>query len=129
MQRHPRLQPLSREHYSALKLAKLCAQAADGDDTAIGLACQRAIQFHAEALQPHFLLEENSLFPLLRDTPHQPLVEHALLDHRELARLKERMLPADKEVLRQFGQLLKEHVRFEERDLFPALETRLDQAE
>jgi len=129
MQRHPRLQPLSREHYGALKLAKLCAQAAEGDDTAIGLACQRAIQSYADELQPHFLFEENSLFPLLRDTSYQLLVEHALLDHRKLAELKDRMLPADKEVLRQFGQLLLAHVRFEERELFPALETRLDQAE
>jgi len=39
------------------------------------------------------------------------------------------MLSANKEVLRQFAQLLKTHVSFEERELFPALETRLDQAE
>ena len=126
MQRHPRLQPLSREHYSALKLAKLCEQATDGDDAAIDLACRRVIRSYTDELQPHFLLEEDSLFPLLWDTPQQALVEHALLDHRELARLKERMLPADKEVLRQFGQRLKAHVRFEERELFPALESRLD---
>ena len=129
MQRHPRLQPLSREHYSALKLAKLCEQAADGDDAAINQACQHVIQSYTNELQPHFSLEEESLFPLLRDTPQQALVEHALLDHRQLAELKERMRSADRAVLRQFGQHLKAHVRFEERELFPALETRLDQAE
>ena len=75
------------------------------------------------------MLEWNSSFPLLRDTPHQPPVEHALPDRLDLARLKERMLSANKEVLRQFAQLLKTHVSFEERELFPALETRLDQAE
>lgn len=127
MQRSPQLQPLSREHHTALVLAELCKRSAGADAAAVEAACQRVIRSYADELQPHFLIEERTLLPLLQGTPQQPLAERTLLDHQQLAGLRDRMQVPDADALRQFGQILMAHVRFEERELFPVLERYLDQ--
>lgn len=129
MQRSPQLQPLSREHHTALVLAKVCERSADADAATIKAACQRVIQSYADELHPHFQIEEQTLLPLLQGTPEQALAERTLHDHRQLAELRERMQAPDADALRQFGKILMAHVRFEERELFPALERYLDQPE
>jgi hemerythrin-like domain-containing protein len=79
MKRNPTLQPLSREHHTALSLAKACERAAQsGDEELVGKACQRAIQAYANELQPHFQFEEQSLLPLLHSIETQPLVQRTL---------------------------------------------------
>ena len=93
------------------------------------MACHRVIQSYADELHPHFLIEEQQLLPLLHGKPEQPLAERTLHDHRQLAELRDRMRTPDADALRQFGQILMAHVRFEERELFPALERYLDQPE
>jgi len=127
VQRSPQLQPLSREHHTALVLAKACERSAAADAAAVEAACRRVIRSYADELHPHFLIEEQTLLPLLQGTPQQPLAERTLLDHRQLAELRDRMQTPDADALRQFGQILMAHVRFEERELFPALERYLDQ--
>ena len=129
MRRSPRLQPLSRDHHAALVLAKVCERSADADVATVAAACQRVIRSYTDELQPHFLIEEETLLPLLRGTPEQPLAERTLHDHQQLAELRDRMQVPGADALRQFGEILMAHVRFEERELFPALERYLDQFE
>lgn len=126
MQRSPALQPLSREHHAALKLAKACeraALAADAPDVA--RACRRAMDACAGELKAHFSVEERTLLPLLDGTPDQPLAGRALAEHGQLYALLDGLQQNDAETLGRFGKCLAEHVRFEERELFPALENRL----
>jgi hemerythrin-like domain-containing protein len=126
MKRNPILQPLSREHHTALTLAKACERAAQsGDEVLVGKACQCAIQAFSDALEPHFQLEEQSLLPLLHSTATQPLVERTLSDHQQLRALLNGLRQRNAEVLSSFGKRLSAHVRFEERELFPALESLL----
>lgn len=88
MKRSPALQPLSREHHTALTLAKACERAAQsGDEERVGKACQRAIQAFSNELEPHFQFEEQSLLPLLHSIETQPLVERTLVDHEQLREL------------------------------------------
>jgi hemerythrin-like domain-containing protein len=126
MKRSPFLQPLSREHHTALTLAKACERAAQSDDIElVGQACQRAIRAYATELEPHFQIEEASLLPLLRTTETHPLVQRTLADHRQLRGLLAGLQQHDVAALASFGQCLALHVRFEERELFPALENLL----
>ncbi len=126
MRRSPALQPLSREHHAALKLAKACERAVLSADAAeVERACRRAMEVYASELEAHFAVEEQKLLPLLHGTPDQPLVERMLTEHRQLYALLDGLRQNDAEILARFGKCLTAHVRFEERELFPALESKL----
>jgi iron-sulfur cluster repair protein YtfE (RIC family) len=124
MKRSPTLQPLSREHHTALVLANACERAAQtGDAALVKLACQRATHALLNDLEAHFNIEEQTLLPLLQTPETQALVQRTLADHRQLRGLHDDLLQNDSEALNNFGKCLAAHVRFEERELFPALES------
>lgn len=120
------MQPLSREHHTALTLAKACERAAQSRDEArIAEACQRALKAFSDELEPHFQIEEQSFLPLLRSAEHGALERRTLEDHQRLRALRDGLQRNDVETLAGFGKHLSDHVRFEERELFPALENLL----
>ncbi len=126
MKRSATLQPLSREHHTALVLAKACEKAAQtGDAVLVNLACQRASHAFSNELEAHFNIEEQTLLPLLSSPETQVLVQRTLSDHRQLRSLLEGLLQNESEALSNFGKCLAAHVRFEERELFPVLENLL----
>lgn len=130
MKRSPLLQPFSREHHSALTLAKACELAArSGDAAEIFNACQRAIREFSEGLEPHFQIEEHTLLPLLNDEKSQPLAQRTLAEHRQLRAFLCDLQLYNAEALGSFGRCLAAHVRFEERVLFAALEGVLNESE
>jgi len=127
MKRRPALQPLSREHHTALTLAKACERAAQSRDVdRVVQTCRRVIQAFSDELEPHFQVEELSLLPLLHDAGNKPLEQRTLADHQQLRALLDGLRQNDIEALDDFGKLLSAHVRFEERELFPALENLLE---
>lgn len=124
MKRSEALQPLSREHHTALTLAKACERAVQSGVAAqVSAACQRAILAFAEELEPHFQIEEQTLLPLLNGAGKQPLLQRTLAEHQQLRALLEGLRQNDAAALDSFGKGLADHVRFEERELFPALES------
>ncbi|MFP5409210.1 MAG: hemerythrin domain-containing protein [Gammaproteobacteria bacterium] len=126
MKRSAFLQPLSREHHTALSLARRCERAAaSGDAALVDEACREAVDALAQDLKLHFETEERSLLPLLQDAAQQPAVERTLADHRHLHGLLDGLQRNDVATLDAFGKSLAAHVRFEERELFPAIETLL----
>jgi len=126
MKRSAALQPLSREHHTALTLAKACERAVlSGDAAQVELACQGAIRAFSDELETHFQLEEQTLLPLLNSPETQPLAVRTLGDHRQLHDLLAGLQLANVAALDSFGKCLAAHVRFEERELFPALENLL----
>lgn len=128
MKRIPALQPLSREHHTALTLAKACERAVrSNDEERVGKTCQRVIQAFSAELEPHFQVEEQSLLPLLHSSENQPLLQRTMEDHHQLRALLDGLQRNDIEALGNFGKLLHAHVRFEERELFPALESLMPQ--
>ncbi len=123
MKRHASLLPLSREHHTALSLARHCERCAQsGDATLIDAACRRAIDEFARHLDAHFQTEERTLLPLLQGAATAPLVQRTLAEHRALHDCLDGLQHNDVGVLARFGQCLAAHVRFEERELFPAIE-------
>lgn len=130
MKRSAILQPLSREHHTALSLAKSCERAALSDDSAkVAQACQRAMLAFSAELEPHFQIEEQSLLPLLKGPKTQNLVQRTLADHERLRALLPGLQQTDAAALGSFGKSLNAHVRFEERELFAVLESLLEARE
>ena len=121
MKRHPRLQDLSREHYSALKLARAARQAAEsGEMDAMTAFAQRVVRVFATELDPHFRVEEQGILVALARAGENELVERTLSEHAELRRLTMLLSDPDAVTLLRFADLLAAHVRFEERELFEA---------
>lgn len=125
MKRAAALTALSREHHGALVLAKRIAGADAAGRSALGR--ELAARFTAE-LEPHFLMEEAELLPRLARAGALDLVERTLEEHRLLRALVLRTAGGDQAALTEFGRLLEAHVRFEERELFAAAQSRLDAA-
>lgn len=127
MKRHPHFQDLSREHHSALKLARAARQAAaSGDADETTRLARRVADLFATELEPHFRVEEQGILVELARAGRHPLVERTLDEHAELRRLAARMAAPDATMLLRFGDLLATHVRFEERELFEAAQAVMD---
>ena len=126
MKRDPRLRGLSSEHHHALVLARsLTTLVAAG--RANEAAHQLAERFERE-LEPHFRVEEAVLLPALRQVGEVALVERTQADHASLRALAIEASAGRSDVLVAFAELLTDHVRFEERELFPCCEARLPAA-
>lgn len=121
MKRSPALRALSSEHHTGLVLARRASLAADGDVTAAWNDV--AHRFETE-LEPHFRTEETALLPALAQAGEKAIVERTLAEHAQLRQLiYDRPHTADS--LRAFADLLTQHIRFEERELFAAAQARL----
>ena len=127
MKRSAALQPLSREHHAALSLTKHCERAAaSGNPGQLNESCHRVAEQFSRDLEPHFGVEERELLPMLKAAGHIALVERTLLEHRQLRALHASLLQdCTAGTLDSFARLLGAHVRFEERELFVALEVLL----
>ena len=127
MKRHRKLQDLSREHHHALQLALQAKRAAtSGEPAAIEATAAACVAAFSGELDPHFVVEETTLLPLLIAAGEHGLVEHVMTDHTELRRLSAQLRQADAATLLAFAERLSSHVRFEERELFEVLEVLLD---
>jgi hemerythrin-like domain-containing protein len=124
MKRAEALQPLSRDHLKALLAAKRLKEAPDVDTATSAFS-----QFW-DVEQNHFRIEEEVLLPhwAARTEVDEPAVERMLADHlairRDALRLTRGELSLDG--LHALGTRLHNHVRFEERELFPMIEQALD---
>ncbi|MBS1880870.1 MAG: hemerythrin domain-containing protein [Actinobacteria bacterium] len=126
MKRTPALQPLSREHLTALLVARDLKAADDLD-----AAAARFLTFWDEDGKYHFRIEEEVLLPgwaadgeLDREGVARLAAEHLTI-RSEALRLRAGRLSLTQ--VRALGELLHDHVRFEERVLFPAAEAALDE--
>jgi len=122
MKRDPRLHGLSSEHHHALVLARTCAARAGAWTQADGT--ELAARFEAE-LEPHFRTEEEVLLPALREACAEALAEQLEREHAVLRSLLRAAQAGDGPAATELATRLSEHVRFEERELFPACEARL----
>ncbi|MFN8215721.1 MAG: hemerythrin domain-containing protein [Solirubrobacterales bacterium] len=126
MKRAEALQPLSREHLVALLAAKKLREAEDVDT-----AAREFLTFWESDGRRHFRIEEEVLLPgwaaygeIDRAGIARMLDEHLAI-RREAFRLEAGELSIDQ--VRELGDLLHDHVRFEERELFVAAEAALDE--
>ena len=127
MKRADALQPLSRDHHRALEVALKLRRATESD---AAQACEHFLSFWREHGAHHFRVEEEVLLPdaAPQVQPTDPAVVRVLTDHVEIRRraaeLESAASPKPDE-LNALGELLNDHVRHEERVLFPMIEERL----
>lgn len=128
MKRAEALRPLSREHLLALLTAKKLREAGELEQAAGAF-----LEFWRGDGRRHFRVEEEVLLPgwamhaeVDRDGVRRMLDEHLAI-RREALRLEAGEASLDE--ARELGRLLHDHVRFEERQLFPRVEADLDDAD
>jgi iron-sulfur cluster repair protein YtfE (RIC family) len=136
--RHPSLIPLSHDHHHGLALALRCRKQALGQLKPMGAAGLRErakefLEFYHANLAAHFRAEEQTLFPLLRTAlPNSAaMLDDLLREHEQLRQavpqLEEGIGLA--KLVFDLGDLLEQHIRREERDLFPLFEAHIDPAQ
>ena len=123
MKRIAELHKLSADHHLGLVLARRARLASEGK------ACHSPSEVWEEIdrkfrseLEPHFRIEEEYLVPPMEAIGELELVERLNEEHRLLREIvagrSERTLSS----LRDFGEILEKHIRFEEREFFERAE-------
>ena len=125
MKRDPRLLGLTSQHHRALVLARALAQEPLDWSREKGIAF--GARFDAE-LEPHFRIEDEVLLPALRRAGPTPLAERTEADHAFPRATLVAARNGEDVAARAFGERLDDHIRFEERELFPACEATLSDA-
>ena len=127
---------LSREHHTALVLARTALRAADTANASesggarsngLGLDAVRsataAMEAHWHAVMAAHFEQEERLIQLAGDALDAESAQRVMAEHSELRRLAAGpcdLEPVDR--LRRFANLLRAHVRYEERAFFPQLQ-------
>ncbi len=127
MKRSPELIPLSREHHEALVLARRAceSQRPGGEPAALR---EQVLQRWAQQFEPHFAAEEQVLLPALAAAGAEAAAATAWRQHRGLHALVAVVRAGDLSALPRWGEAMREHVQFEERELFPLAQRELDLA-
>lgn len=139
MKRANQLQPLSRQHHLGLHVGRHAKECADNPQD-IAKHWQ-ALSNYINDMHHHFSIEDNLIAAAL--LPHQSEAEVATAlntlkeQHEQLNQLttdiqdtqthKDHTISVSQ--VRQLGQLLYHHIRFEERELFPLIEKYLTKTE
>lgn len=125
MKRNKNLQSLSRDHHHGLLLGWKVRQGLKNNIDEKIIA-DYIIYFSDQALIPHFKEEEELLLKYLpadNAFKHRVFNEHGEILNR-VGQLRSNV-PLDQEMLLKIAELLDTHIRFEERELFPYLESTL----
>lgn len=130
MKRHPTLHDLSRDHHHGLVRARRLKSAKAKDAVEVA---QRFLDFWRSELTRHFREEEEVLLPFYarRVAADDEDIVHTLTDHVTIRRTvldATARVPSGeglKDLLNELGKLLEAHIRFEERVLFPKVESAL----
>lgn len=127
MKRAEALQPLSRDHLKALLAAKALREATVVEDAAAAF-----LEFW-KVEHDHFRIEEEILLPtwaahaeIDREAVLRTLTDHLHIRAQALRLANGRL---SLQQLHDLGQRLNDHVRFEERRLFPMIEAALSDDE
>ena len=127
MKRDPALVPLSHEHHRALHAAALMKRATADDAAAVR---DEAMAFWDGEGASHFRIEEDILLPAFaaKGDPRDEAVVRVLVDHVWIRERMERVAADELEPseLHELGERLEQHVRHEERVLFPLVEGALE---
>nr|WP_321228412.1 hemerythrin domain-containing protein [uncultured Psychroserpens sp.] len=116
--RHKALQPLSREHHHGLLLSWKIRTGfkKNIEPKRIRIYANWFFEHH---LIPHFEIEEAHIFSILEE--ENDLIKKALADHRRIKRLFSEE-NEDIKTLSRIEEELEQHIRFEERILFPEIQ-------
>ncbi|NOX19439.1 MAG: hemerythrin domain-containing protein, partial [Chlorobi bacterium] len=128
MKRHEALVPLSHDHHQALRLAQALKK--NGAPTKRGMQSpeeklQDAKRTYELELIDHFRHEEEIVFPLAkgRDAEMDAMIKDILNQHKKITEAINSLENGNLvENLDKLGQMLVDHIRQEEREVFPKVE-------
>jgi len=126
MKRSPQLRELSSDHHLALRIARDAKKAiASGDQSKMAAMQANISQRFYDELEPHFKLEERYIAEPLKGLADEEVLKQFHTEHAQLRSWidgEHDALP----FLAGFGELLEQHVRFEEREFFEVAQTLLE---
>ncbi len=126
MKRAEQLQGLSREHHQSLVMAKRIFEVAEnGSDDELLEAIEIVKDYYENELEIHFQHEERTIFaPIYKEYKEHVMLASGLLKEHGAMRMLIPQLTLEnaKEDLSMFAEVLKNHTRVEERELFPIIE-------
>lgn len=134
MRRHNTLIPLTHDHHHALAQVRKLRSAASGSEDGRRSAAKLFLEFfHSDTIK-HFREEEEIIFPFVveaaeaRGTLEQVMIQHLRIHAlvHKLHRESEESVPSP-ETLLWIAESLEEHVRFEEKVVFPMIETMVEE--
>ena len=128
MKRVEQLQDLSRDHHQGLVIARKATRAAAAGEMSVARAWAMVERRFAAELEPHFGLEEEYLLPVLESAGMEDWADRVRAEHAQLRALTVEGAERSADSLGAFGQLLEQHIRFEERELFESAQGRIDAA-
>ena len=125
IKRSKELAPLSREHHDGLLFVWKIKQGL-ANNTPIETLCNYTRWFWSNHIKPHFKDEEKVLVKFM--AIDNPLVQQMFIEH---AQIRDMIVQLDKEPdtssLELLAELVNDHIRFEERELFAYAEKTLTQ--
>ena len=133
LKRDPALVPLSRDHHFALRQVLWLRRATAGDASRTTAAAREFIAFHRAELVPHMADEEAVVFSAF-ETFDPEGTARLRREHREIDALAAQLADAldqgqdPNPVMNEIASLLDDHVRYEERGYFMAVQGKLDPA-
>ena len=127
--RNESLVPLTHDHHHALAACRRLRLAAEKSEAERLQGAQAFVEFFSTDAIAHFREEEERLFPLVIDEPDaeatlsRVMLEHLRL-HAAVRSLSTEVGPAapSPETMRHVAELLKRHIMFEEKVVFPLIE-------
>ncbi len=136
MKRHKSLFSLSHDHHHGLVLAQLikinAPEYKNLPNTVEGKV-EYTINFYNIELLKHFSQEEKILFPAAKgkDKKVDLLIDEIISEHRKIDKLVSELKSENDcvQILDELGNLLDNHIRKEERELFPMIQNILTDAE
>lgn len=130
MRRHDALIPLTHDHHHALAQVRKLKSAANGADDDRSAGAKRFLEFFGSDTIAHFREEEEVVFPLVVDAPQvRETLERVVMQHLSihahvqlLQHVSENGPPTPETLLEIAGEL-ERHIRFEEKVVFPLIES------
>ncbi|MCO5315495.1 MAG: hemerythrin domain-containing protein [Solirubrobacterales bacterium] len=130
MKRSEALKPISREHHHTLFVAK---EVNDLPDSEVDRARSILVEYWQTEGSPHFRIEEEVLLPgsNVGGPAEDPEIARMLSDHLEIRRRMARVEAGEGDIaeIKGVAGMMRDHCRFEERELFPRIESEMTEEE
>lgn len=127
MKRVEQLVKLSREHHVSLVMAKKYSDIAEnGTEEELRESLEQIKEYYNSELEEHFQHEERTIFaPIFSEyKEHIGIATILLKEHGHIRKMIPLLnIETAREDLAEFGEMLKNHTRMEERELFPIIQT------
>ncbi len=123
------LQPLSRQHHNGLFFCLLLEKGVkkQADKIILRDFCR---YFWEEDLKHHFELEEKHLSSFVSYAELKEGIEKILSDHQYIRKFFEQpAILTEYSIFDQLQNILEKHIRFEERELFPLIQSNISSLE